>query len=281
MSITVELQGGVGNQLFQIATAYSVSRDLNLSLKFVKDQFSGCRQGAHPSKYYKSLYQKLDFVDELKIDKTFFEEQWTFYPLVEKVREEMKSEISCLSLNGYFQSDKYFKKYKDEIKELFIPSGGILSYLRTNSEVFSVFPELQENHEYVFIGVRRGDYIAYAHFHNPCGMDYYNKAMDKMNGERYYVFSDDIDWCKQNFIGEKFRFIEIGDELDQLLISSLFGKYIISNSSFNWWGSFFSLYDNPRIIAPDKWIFGPNVRKEQYDTIYRENMEIVERKIEV
>jgi hypothetical protein len=91
--------------------------------------------------------------------------------------------------------------------------------------------------------------------------------------------TDDFEWAKKNFVGEQFRFLEIKDDLHQLLTSTLFKNYIISNSSFYWWGSFLSIYEKPKIIAPDKWIFGSDVKREQYWSIYRDDMEIIERSI--
>ena len=111
-------------------------------------------------------------------------------------------------------------------------------------------------------------------------MIYYNAAMKSMTAERYYILTDDFEWAKRNFIGEQFRFLEISDDLHQLLASTLFDKYIISNSTFYWWGSFLSIYDNPRIIAPDKWIHGAKASKDTYWSIYRDSMEILERPIE-
>ena len=63
--VSAKLTGGVGNQLFQIANAYRISKKFHMDLQFEKYQFDGCRQGSHPSKYYFSLYQKLNFVHKL------------------------------------------------------------------------------------------------------------------------------------------------------------------------------------------------------------------------
>ena len=185
-----------------------------------------------------------------------------------------------MSFKGYFQSDHYFNEYSSEIKELFTPYGGIVSYLKKNSDIFSTFPELESTNDYCFIGVRRGDYITYSDVHNPCGMTFYNGAMSHMQKERYYILSDDVEWCKEKFVGNQFRFFEIKDDLIQLFASCLFKNYIISNSTFYWWGSFLSIYDSPRIIAPDKWLFGKDVTPDKYYTIYRKSMEILERPIE-
>jgi hypothetical protein len=66
----------------------------------------------------------------------------------------------------------------------------------------------------------------------------------------------------------------------KLFVSSLFKNYIISNSTFYWWGSFLSIYESPYIIAPDKWLFGKDVTLDKYHTIYRQEMTVLERPLE-
>jgi len=278
--ITANLKGGVGNQLFQIAAAYALSRELSVDLKFQRGQFAGCRQGTHPIKYYSNLFQKLKFVESLPVQSTVNEIQWTYSPLDQEANRRF-AQNSIVGLDGYFQSDRYFKKYSSEIKALFTPNGGILSYLEQHTDILERFPELKGDHNYAFMGIRRGDYITYSEFHNPCGLTFYRAAMAAMPAERYYILTDDFEWAKKNFIGEQFRFLEIKEDLHQLLASTLFKNYIISNSSFYWWGSFLSVYDRPRIIVPDKWIFGYNVKREEYWSIYRDDMEIIERPVEI
>lgn len=273
--------GGVGNQLFQIAAAYAVSRELNTDLKFIKNQFSGCRQGSHPATYYTTLYEKLNFVDSLPDAFVLNEKEWTYNPIVEYAKIVFNI-APVVKLSGYFQSELYFKKYSREVKDLFTPSIGFKAYLKTYTDLFSKFPELENDNDYCFIGVRRGDYIKYAHVHNPCGMTYYNAAMEKLNKERYYIVSDDIAWCKENFKGDRFRFIELSSDTDELFATTLFKNYIISNSSFQWWGSFLSVYDavDVRIVAPDKWIFGSDAPTKNYWSIYRDVMTVIERPVE-
>jgi hypothetical protein len=271
--ITSELCGGIGNQLFQVALAYAYSRKFNRSLKFIKNQFSGCRQGSHPNNYYNNIFQKLEFVDELKTDNIISEKSWSAYDMT----EEIKSMTGNICFKGYFQSQFHFKDYIDEIRNLFTPDGGIVAYLKRNTDLFISFPELLDDDEdRVFLGVRRGDYITYAHCHNPCGMDYYNKAMSRFpENTKYYIMSDEFSWCKEHFKGDNFKFIDFKFDLHVLLTISLFKKFIISNSSFYWWGSFLSS-NSSRVIAPDKWL-----NESGYFTIYRPEMEVIERLVEI
>jgi len=262
--ITVDLQGGLGNQLFQIATGYATAKALGRSFYLRRNHFSGCGQGSHPSRYYDTIYKKIPLVDT-NIDVTVHEHGFVYSPIIGRIPS------GTVALRGYFQSEQYFKQFSTEIKGLFA----------SEISLCTKYPELAEDHDYCFIGVRRGDYLhgANSAIHNPCGLSYYTEAIQRMDKSRYYIASDDIAWCRANFVGDQFRFIE-ADDIETFYIMALFKNYIIANSTFHWWGSYMSKYDRPRIIAPDKWVFGPNANKEQYWSIYRDNMEILERLIE-
>jgi hypothetical protein len=283
-TITANLMGGLGNQLFQISLAYSMAKKYNCKFVLDKEQFSGCRQGGHPNKYYDTIYKKIEFSPKSYNKRIEIEEKhWNYYDLSKQIEQMLNSTKLPIHINfkGYFQSENHFKKIKNEIKDLFTPQESIVTFLKNQYEnVFHVFPELENEHDYCFIGVRRGDYITYAHFHNPCGMSYYNEAISMMKKTRYYISSDDIEWCKRNFIGDQFRFFDINNDLTQLYITSLFPNYIISNSTFYWWGSFLSTYDTPKIIAPDLWVGGTVAKMENYSSIYRDNMIILNRLVE-
>ena len=71
------------------------------------------------------------------------------------------------------------------------------------------------------------------------------------------VFSDDIKWCKENFIGDKFLFIEEDRDYIELFLMSQCNHNIIANSSFSWWGAWLNKNENKIVVAPSKW-FGEN-----------------------
>ena len=281
--VTAQLQGGIGNQMFQIAIAYATAKRLNYNLKFKNNQFSGCRQGSHPSTYYDNIFQKINFTNIPTCDCVINEQSWAAYSIMKQVKHIMRgSEKKCICFKGYYQSDNNWQEYAQEIKQLFTPEGGIVEYLNNNSEIFKTFPELAKDNDHVFMGIRRGDYITYPDTHNPCGMTYYNKAINIMNKPNvtYYIITDDWGWAKTKFQGKNYKFLEIKADKIMLLTMALFKNYIISNSTFYWWGSFLSIYKNPKIIAPDKWLL-KNSKKEQYWSIYRKEMNVIERPVEI
>jgi hypothetical protein len=87
-------------------------------------------------------------------------------------------------------------------------------------------------------------------------MNYYNQAMELAPGEKFCVFSDDIEWCRQNFKGKDIFFMSNEDEIFDLGAMSKFGNNIAANSSFSWWSSWLNTNTEKKVIVPNKW-FGP------------------------
>jgi len=110
--------------------------------------------------------------------------------------------------------------------------------------------------EMVAIHVRRGDYLLPQHDHF-CKLDtdYYSEALQYYisNIEKYHfvIFSNDIEWCKENLIeGEMVTFIEPGLDYVDLILMSLCDHVIAANSSYSWWSSFKNTNPNKRITCP-------------------------------
>jgi hypothetical protein len=85
-------------------------------------------------------------------------------------------------------------------------------------------------------------------------MDYYRNAIAEFSDDtRFLVFSDDIQWCKENFKGDNFHFIEGEKDYVDLYLMSLCNNNIIANSSFSWWGAWLNNTPNKKVIAPKQW----------------------------
>jgi hypothetical protein len=151
---------------------------------------------------------------------------------------------------GYFQSEKYFPD-RDFILNLFEPADYIVEKLVKYKEIIG------DNK--ASIHVRRGDYIKLSQIYNVLDMNYYNEAM-KILGlcgvTEYLVFSNDIEWCKNNFSGGQFNFIT-EDSFTTLYLMSKCKYQIIANSAFSWWGAWLNNNPNKQIIAPRKWFNSP------------------------
>ena len=82
---------------------------------------------------------------------------------------------------------------------------------------------------------------------------------------RLIIFSNDIEWCKENFKHKEVVFIEEEDYLE-LYIMSMCTDNIIANSTFSWWGAWMNKNENKKVITPSNW-FGYNHTATDADLI--------------
>jgi hypothetical protein len=152
----------------------------------------------------------------------------------------------CLNLHGYFQSEKYFDDQSHIIKRMLMP--------RHAHDVSTYYCS-----EYTAIHVRRKDYLVHHGCYNILDMgNYYEKAMEVCPSAKYLIFSDDLAWCKQHFVGNQFDFSEeryAAKDLGNMINCS---NVIMANSSFSWWGAWLNSNPNKIVVAPAKW-FGPKL----------------------
>lgn len=238
--ITTFLQGGLGNFLFQIAAATSLAIENNDGCVFSKTNAYIVHKGLDT--YKDNILRNFIISEtELTLQHTYNEPLFTYNKI---------AYIKDMTLRGYFQSEKYFTNH-DVIRELFSPTDEINTYIN------SKYGNLLSGNT-CSIHVRRGDYLKYPLHHPVCDIEYYEKGISKMPKDtKYLVFSDDISWCKENFNGDKFTFIENEKDYIDLYLMSKCKNNIIANSSFSWWGGWLNNNKDKIIVAPIKW-FGPS-----------------------
>ncbi len=164
-----------------------------------------------------------------------------------------------VSLQGYFQSEKYFKHIEEEIRDDFI----------FHSEISKPCKEMIEGVENpIALHVRRTDYINNSENHFNLPVEYYKAALDHFDSDRnVIVFSDDSGWCHNEPLFSDDRFI-ISDNEDNrvdLCLMSMCSDFIIANSSYSWWGAWLSSNPNKKVIAPVQW-FGKTGYTKNHNT---------------
>lgn len=255
--------GGVGNQLFQIASTYAHAREYGFECGFDLQHTYLPLQGKPASTYIPSLYAT---VPQIKLEdynlNTYKEPHWEYHPIPPK---------DNVLLNGYFQSPRHFDKYRKEILDLFLNDEvdiGIVKRLEYNYSV-----ELKNS---ISAHVRRGDYLKFPNIHPTQGTGYYLDAIRSITAETgdacILIFSDDILWCKENFRGANIRFIEGLPDYEDMILMSLCKHNVISNSSFSWWGSYLNKNPDKIVYAPKLWNCSG---KHKWDDIYLPAMRLL------
>jgi hypothetical protein len=235
--ITCFLQGGLGNQMFQISNVISESKKYGIEYKFKPEAYTPM-QAFQPSKYTSNIFRNIDF--------SMTEDEYN----------------NCLVLNGYFQSIDYFKEIENEIRTIFSPSSSFYN------KIYKSYPDLSCNGT-LSIHIRRGDYLTISDIHPVVDISYINKAIEAVKDySKVFIFSDDKVWAKENFNNKNFTVVEDLDDYEELWMMSLCKDNIISNSTFSWWGSFLNKNVSKKVIAPSLWT-GPN--GPNMDGIYLDN----------
>lgn len=251
----IRLTGGIGNQMFQYAYGRSRSLESNTPLKYF---FVHYRCDTN-----RNFQLNLFNITGRVVD--------PFFPgIIVKVENLFKIHSPWIEY-GYWQSEKYFKRYEKAIRKDFTfrnkPNKANLELLKVIKSVNSVS-----------IHVRRGDYVndkKTKKFHGVLSTKYYKKAIEVINRKvekpTYFIFSNDIEWCKNNFkYLEKVYFVEgnIGDKNhEDMRLMSNCKHNIIANSSFSWWGAWLNTNPNKIVIAPKKWFIDYKAQKEIGDEI--------------
>lgn len=209
--------------LFAIATTISLALNNGDTYSFPKLKNYYKRVG---NKYALTIFRNIPTHD-IEIEK-----QVNYNYNYTEIKYEKNIEIS-----GYFQSYKFIN---EDIKKLFSPTDEIISYLNEKYNINSI-----DNS--VSIHIRRGDYLKIQHVFMIYGEKYILDAMDiiyqKLNIKlTLFVFSDDIEWCKNNILKNTehiVHYVENEDDINSLYLMSLCKHNIITNSTYSRWGGIF------------------------------------------
>lgn len=243
--IYIELNGRIGNHLFQIATGASLAKKYGVEYKVV------CHDGyklAPPDNCYVKEYIeqfRSNILRNIDVQIGRPTAECDYYYDIDYLYKEIPYTGKDMLLYGAFQSEKYFDK--ELVQSLFSIPHDIKEY------IYSKFGNILKQ-GVTSINVRRGDYCRLPHQYAVCGMLYYNKAIDYLGREKkYLIISDDIDWCKTHFKGDNFYFVDDEEPIIDLYIQTLCDNNIISNSTFSWWGAWLNPSKNKKVIYPNPW----------------------------
>jgi hypothetical protein len=264
--ISIDICGGLGNQLFQIACVYSLCYKYNTEPIFLKLESSPSIFKNRPV-YFDNLLKKIKICDAK------YYENLSFIPIKENNASYKEIILDNLfvsyKLSGYYQSPKYFNNYRDKIIDLFSLDDIY------NERIGKIYKNIKNNfNETVSLHVRRGDYLKLSHFHTNIVKKYYDEAMNYFSDSILCViFSDDIEWCKANFNYKNMFFVEniyldsLPNDVIELKLMNLCDNNIIANSSFSWWGAWLNTNINKKVIAPKRW-FEDDVKNDEIKDIY-------------
>uniref|UniRef100_A0A7C1TAP0 Alpha-1,2-fucosyltransferase n=1 Tax=Agrobacterium albertimagni TaxID=147266 RepID=A0A7C1TAP0_9HYPH len=275
--IIVKLLGGLGNQMFQFATGRAVAHRLNAELLLdvsafthydlrryeldswairarpaTPEELTRAGVSAAPPTFVRRLMQAAGF--GLPMNR-FQEASFAYDPRILAVKDPAY-------LDGYFQSARYFADVAGLLREEFVLRAPVDD---RNAEVRRKIDE--SGASAVSLHIRRGDYVTNAHtaqYHGVCSLDYYRRAVahiaERCPAPRFFVFSDDLDWVKDNLHIEQEMVLVDANGPDSgawdMALMMACRHHIIANSSFSWWGAWLNPHPEKIIVAPQQWFSG-------------------------
>ena len=242
--VSVHLQGGLGNQLFQVATAYAYAR--RNQKKLVLDHAT-TSTAPRPTYFDTILLWVTD--GEMKTSTSLAEQAFAFAPL--------PPQPGNVLLTGYFQSNKYFEAFRSEL--LFRLRKPEL--LPQDHPLVVALLQPKRTERYVSLHVRRGDYVGHA-VHPVQTLEFYEKAWAAISEREraplhLVIFSDDLAWCRENLRPHdavECVYVDfLSHDYQELQLMSLCDHHIIANSSFSWWGAYLDNKSYGITVAPANW----------------------------
>lgn len=243
-SIYIRLHCGLGNRLFKAASTFGIAKEQHKTYAIINSiNTHHCSKGLdYMSTIFRNVHTKT-LTDADNYD-TFYEPEECALVFL-----NIPNNINSLLVRGYFQNEKYFKKYKSEIYDLFRMEDSRKTYL------INKYNNLDNTY---FFHVRRGDYKMEDNSMHDIDLSiYYQKCLQLLPYDaNLLVFSDDIHYCKymKVLLNKNTTFVENEDEINSLYLMSLcrLGG-IACNSTFSWWGGYLNENPNKLVAFPDKW----------------------------
>jgi hypothetical protein len=285
--IVVRLMGGLGNQMFQYATARRAAHANNTALKLDLGWFRNHARDSSPyplSSWRRTTYRRYElgcynivenFATEQEVAALVPKRCFDAY-VPGRVRGILRSRNSCyvgertrsfearvlrvgdgVYLDGYWMSEKYFCDIADLLTREYTIRGA-------SSPANEALAELIGSVNAVSLHVRRGDYVTNHvtnSYHGVCPLDYYHLAASHiahmMEKPHFFVFSDDPDWVRANLtLSAPTVYVEENDTdtgYEDMRLMALCKHNIIANSTFSWWGAWLNRNPAKIVYAPRKW----------------------------
>jgi len=270
MTVVSNIIGGLGNQMFQYAAGYTLSKRTGQALKLHINDYSFINDrkfqlesvfglkanianatdikkiiGNKGNLYSRKLFYKLGLSRNLLIEKPYVFNNFFF-----KVSDSVY-------LDGYWQNYNYFNEEKNNIRKLF-------TFTSLKSEERESFFKNKNIKNSISVHIRKADYInknknskIFFSLDNKYYLEAFNIMKLKVENPFFYIFSDDIEWVKNNITMESLDFTIVTPSLSPGKDMALMSKcrhHIIANSTFSWWAAWLNTSNEKIIVAPQKWL---------------------------
>lgn len=270
----VNIIGGLGNQMFQMALAISLKKSYSHEeIKINTKAFNGysLHNGFELEKIFNISIEKATTLDLIKVAYPYVNHTlWRFGRRFLPTRKTICAEIdnegfkpevlenqNFKFFDGYWQNEEYFIKAEKEVRKAF-------TFKQEQDLKNRRLIDLIKRNKCASIHIRRGDYVTNSLYNNICNIEYYKKAIDYLiqntDTSIFLLFSNDIEWCKRNISpllkGKNIIFVNWNQGNKSYMdmhLMSLCNFNIIANSSFSWWAAWLNNNTDKIVVCPKMW----------------------------
>ena len=257
----IKMTGGLGNQMFiyamylKMKTIFpDVRIDLSDMVHYQVHYGYEMNKVFHLPRTEFCINRSLKKIIEFLLFKTILErkQDGSLVPYTRKYHSPW------IYFKGFYQSEKYFAGIEKDVREAFV-----FDIRRASRRSLRAMQEIKADPHAVSIHIRRGDYLLEKHWKALgciCQSSYYLNALAELEKRvkhpHYYVFSEDLNWVRQNLPLTKAEFIDWNkgeDSWQDMMLMSHCRHHIICNSTFSWWGAWLNPSLDKIVIAPERW----------------------------
>jgi len=247
------LHSGLGNQLFQLASMYSFTRQANVRFGISK---SVLMRSSHTNINYadtifKTFVNKYEVSDSIgnvigfDVNDPNYRDEQVLHAIRTTHSLPNQGKEIVVGLDGYFQNEPVFRGYRQEVYSL-------LNWGNSSAVVKERYGDLTNG---FFLHFRRGDYVGTT-FERQLD-DYYKEVIARVlaynPNTRFYIVSDEIEYCKKlpylSNTGLDCVYVDGLNEIETLWLMSkcpLGGA--APNSTYSWWGLYLNT-DRPLLFV--------------------------------
>lgn len=284
--IYVEIKGGYGNQLFCYAFGYAVAKETN-SLLYIDTSMQDTNKVKdrrmellnHPVSFDKRISYKYIWNPKFRkfglhnIIRRLSTGLFTkYYP--DSNEYHFDKDVFSIKRNTYFQgfwqSYKYFDKYRNDIVEMYSKD---FNYTESMKQLVNEMQTTQS----VSVHIRRGDYVG-ADW--AISMSYYDEALafirKKLEGKiDLFVFTDDKEFSQNYFKNVNLDNVNVifpdydsdNHVMGDLHLMSKCKHNIVANSSFSWWSAYLNTNQDKIVVCPEYSVWTGDFYPEDWNKI--------------
>jgi hypothetical protein len=229
-------RGRLGNHLFQIASTIGIARAHGHEYTFPAWPYS---------QYFARPWQTGHRLEVWELP----ERSFRYY----QEDELLGRRDDDFDVDGWRQSEKYWADSVQEIRDVFTFEPGFASQIRARWKHALTRPAIA-------ISVRRGDFVDNPNYAQLPPRYYLLGLLEGIpdwQSHNVILFSDDLEYCKVHFSGLPSVWFAKGTDIEQLALMTMCRHFVISNSTFSWWGAWLGEQPGSIVIRPPKNFAGP------------------------